>query len=79
MVSHDSVAIDGETSVHRHERETRNIDRQRHRNEEDIVQAAEHDSPPLACNLQHEFLMVDNQQVEQTSSANLAVATHELA
>ena len=35
MVSHDSVAIDGETSVQRRERETRNIDRQWRRNEED--------------------------------------------
>ena len=36
-------------------------------------------SSALAHNLQQEFLMVDNQQVEQTPSANLAVATHELA
>ena len=34
MVSHDSIAIDGETSVQRRERETRNTDRQRRRNEE---------------------------------------------
>ena len=79
MVSHDSIAIDGETSVQRHERQTRNADRQRRRNEEDTVQAARRDPPPLARNLQQEFLMVDNQQVEQTPSANLAVATHELA
>ena len=34
MVSHDSVAIDGETSVQRREREARNADRQRRHNEE---------------------------------------------
>ena len=81
MVSHDSVAIDGETSVQRHEREARKADRQRRRNEEaeNTDQAARGDPPPLARNLQQEFLMVDNQQVEQTSSANLAVVTHELA
>ena len=32
MVSHDSVAIDGETSVQCRERETRNADRQQYRN-----------------------------------------------
>ena len=81
MVSHDRVAIDGETSVQHHERETRNTDHQWRRNEEveDIVQAAGGDPSHLARNLQQEFLMVDNQQVEQTPSANLAVATHELA
>ena len=79
MVSHDSVAIDGETSVQRRERETRNADRQWHHNEEDAVQVVGGDPPPLTRNLQQEFLMVDNQQVEQTSSANLAVATHEFA
>ena len=81
MVSHDSIAIDGETSVQRHEREARNADRQRRRNEEaeNAVQSAGGVLPPLARNLQQEFLMVDNQQVEQTPSANLAVATHELA
>ena len=79
MVSHDSVAIDGETNVQRRDRETKNADCQRCRNEEYTVQAAGGDPPPLAHNLQQEFLMVDNQQVEQTPSANLAVATHELA
>ena len=51
------------------------------RNEEaeNATQAARGDPPPLAHNLQQEFLMVDNQQVEQTPSTNLAVATHELA
>ena len=52
MVSHDSVAIDGETSVQHRERETRNADRQRHHNEEDAVQAAGGDPPSLARNLQ---------------------------
>ena len=79
MVSHDNITIDGETSVQRRERETRNADRQRRRNEEDDVQATGRDLLPLACNLQLEFLMVDNQQVEQTPSVNLAMATHELA
>ena len=81
MVSHDSVAIDGETSVQHREREARNADHQRCHNEEaeNTDQAARGDSAPLARNLQQEFLMVDNQQVEQTQSANLAVATHELA
>ena len=65
MVSHDSVAIDGETSVQRREREARNTDRQRCRNEEveNATQAARGGLPPLAHNLQQEFLMVDNQQV----------------
>ena len=81
MVSHDSVAIDGETSVQRREREARNADRQRRCNEEteNAAHVARGDPPPLARNLQQKFLMVDNQQVEQTPSANLAVATHELA
>ena len=66
MVSHDSVAVDGETSVQRCEREARNTDRQRHRNEEakNATQAARGGPPPLAHNLQQEFLMVDNQRVE---------------
>ena len=81
MVGHDSVAIDGETSAQLPECEARNADRQRCRNEEaeNADQAVEGDPPPLARNLQQEFLMVDNQQVEQTPSANLAMATHELA
>ena len=81
MVSHDSVAIDGETSVQRREHEARNVDRHRRCNEEaeNAAQAARGGLPPLARNLQQEFLMDDNQQVEQTPSANLAVATHELA
>ena len=81
MVSHDSIVVDGETSVQCCEREARNTDRQRHRNEEakNAAQAARGGPPPLAHNLQQEFLMVDNQQVEQTASTNLAVATHELA
>ena len=81
MVSHDIIAVDGETSVQRREREARNTDRQRCRHEEaeNTAQIARCGSPPLARNLQHEFLMVDNQQVKQTLSANLAVATHELA
>ena len=53
MVSHDSIAIDGEASVQCHESETRNADRQRRRNEEeDAIQAIRGDPPPLACNLQ---------------------------
>ena len=81
MVSHDSVAVDGETSVQHHEREAKNTDRQRRHNEEaeNTTQAARGGPPPLAYNLQQEFLMVDNQRVEQTPSANLAMATHELA
>ena len=81
MVSHNSITIDGETSVQRHKRETRNADHQRCRNKEaeNVVQAVEGDPSPLAHNLQQEFLMVDNQQVEQTPSANLAMAIHELA
>ena len=66
MVSHDSIAIDGETSVQRRERETRNADRQRRRNEEveNAIQSARGVPSPLTRNLQQEFLMVDNQQVE---------------
>ena len=81
MVSHTSVAIDGETSVQRREREARNADHQRRRNEEakNAAQAAKGDPPPLARNLQQEFLMVNNQQMEQMPSANLVMATHELA
>ena len=81
MVSHNSVAIDGETSVQRHEHEARNTDRQRRPNEEaeNTTQATRGGPPPLTHNLQQEFLMVDNQRVEQTPSANLAMATHELA
>ena len=80
MVSHDSIVIDGETSVQHHEREARNTDRQRHCNEEaeNIAQATRGGLSPLTHNLQQEFLMVDNQQGEQTPSANLVVATHEL-
>ena len=81
MLSHDSFAVDGETSVQCREREAKNTDRQRRRNEEaeNATLATRGGPPPLAHNLQQEFLMVDNQQVEQTPSANLAVATHELA
>ena len=63
------------------ERKTRNTDCQWCWNEEaeNTIQAAGSGPPPLPCNLQQEFFMVDNQQVEQTPSANLAVATHELA
>ena len=66
MVSHDSIAIDGEANVQRREREARNADHQRHCNEEaeNAAQAARGGPPPLAHNLQQEFLMVDNQQVE---------------
>ncbi|XP_066364291.1 uncharacterized protein [Miscanthus floridulus] len=80
MVSHDSVAVDGKNSVQCYEREARNTDRQRRHNEEaaNAAQATGGGLPPLARNLQHEFLKVDNQQVEQTPSANLAVATNEL-
>ena len=79
MVSHDSIAINGETSVQRCEREARNTDRQRCHNEEveNAAQAARGGPPPLAHHFQQEFLMVDNQRVEQTLSANLAMATHE--
>ena len=54
MVSHDSVAIDGETSVQRRAHETRNADRQWRRSveAEDAVQATGGDPPPLARNLQ---------------------------
>ena len=54
MVSHDSVAIDGETSVQCRELETRNANRQRRRNEEaeNAVQAAGGGLPPLTHNLQ---------------------------
>ena len=54
MVSHDSIAIDAETSVQHHERETRNADHQWRHNEEakDAVQATGGDPPPLARNLQ---------------------------
>ena len=81
MVGYDSIVVDGETSVQRCEREARNTDRQRRHNKEaeNANQAARGDPSPLARNLQQEFLMDDNQQVEQTPSANLAVATHELA
>jgi len=66
MVSHDSITIDGETSVKRREHEAKNTDRQRHCNEEaeNATQAARGGLPPVACNLKQEFLMVDNQQVE---------------
>ena len=52
MVSHDSIAIDGETSVQRREHETRDADHQRRHNEEDDVQAIGRDPPSLAHNLQ---------------------------
>ena len=52
MVSYDNVAIDGETSVQRRERETRNVDRQWRRNEQDTVQATGGDPLPVAHNLQ---------------------------
>ena len=66
MVSHDSIAIDGETSVQRRERKARNTNRQQRRNEEaeNTAQATRGGLPPLIHNLQQEFLMVDNQQVE---------------
>ena len=64
MVSHDSIAIDGETSVQRHECETKNADHQWCCNDEDTIQTARGDPLPLTRNLQQEFLMVDNQQVE---------------
>ena len=66
MVSHNSVAVDGETSTQRREHKTRNADCQRCRHEEaeHAAQAARDGSPPLARNLQQDFLMVDNQQVE---------------
>ena len=81
MVTHDSIVIDGETSVQCQEREARDADHQQCHNEEaeNATQATRGDPPPLAHNLQQEFLTMDNQQVEQTPSANLAVATHELA
>ena len=44
-----------------------------------LPKAARGGPPPLARHFQQEFLMVDNQRVEQTPSANLVVATHELA
>ena len=54
MVSHDSVPIDGETSVQLRECEAKNADRQRRRNKEaeNADQAARGDPPPLTCNLQ---------------------------
>jgi len=63
MVGHDSVAIDGKTSVQHHEREAKNTDLQRCHNEEveNATQATRGGPPPLSCNLQQEFLMVDNQ------------------
>ena len=81
MVSHDSVAVDGEPSVQHHECQAKNTNHQQRHNEEaeNIAQATRGGLSPLTHNLQQEFLMVDNQQVEQMSSANLAVATHELA
>ena len=61
MVSHDCIAIDGETSVQHREHETRNTDHQRHRNKEakNTIQATGGGPPPLAHNLQQEFFMVD--------------------
>ena len=79
MVSHDSVAVDGETSVQHRECEAKNTNYQRRRNEEVENTAQASRGGPLARNIQQEFLTVDNRQVEQTPSANLAVATHELA
>ena len=54
-VSHVSVAVDGETSVQRCEREARNANRQRRRHEEaeNAAQVARGRPPPLAHNLQH--------------------------
>ena len=81
MVSHDSVAIVGEPSFQRHKCEAKNTNRQRCHNEEaeNITQATRGGQPPLTHNVQQEFIMVDNQRVEQTPSTNLVVATHELA
>ena len=81
MLSHDNIAVDGETSVQRREHEARNTNHQQRRQEEakNAAQIASGGPLLLACNLQQEFLVVDNQQVEQTPSANLAIATNELA
>ena len=63
MVSHDSVAVDGETNVQRHEREARDTNHQLRRHEEakNATQVTRGGPSPLARNLQQEFLVADNQ------------------
>ena len=63
MVIHDSIAVDGETSVQHRERKAKNTDRPRCRDEEaeNTTQAPRGGLPPLVRNLQQEFLMVDNE------------------
>jgi len=88
MASHNCAARDGETSAQRHAREGRNADHARHCQEEAnaaLANAAKGDPAnvggnprPIVCNLDQEFFHVGDQKVEQTLSANLAVAAHEL-
>ena len=88
-MSHNSAARDGETNSQHDACEAKNTDLARHHQEEaDATTAAANagrgeqvglgGNPSIARNLQHEFFMVGNQEVEQTPSTNLAVATHKL-
>ena len=89
-VSVDSPPQDGETDEDRASRINRNANRvQRRANEATIVLAeAAHNGEqlnsqgrprPVRRNLDNEFLPVDDHDVYQTPSANLAVAANELA
>ena len=88
-VSIDSPSWDGETDEDRVARVNRNANRaQRRANEAAIVLAkAAHNEQlnsqgrprPLQCNLNDEFVRVDDHDVYKTPSTNLAVAANELA
>lgn len=86
MVSHDSVAQDRETSAPHGAHKGNNADHtQRCLEEADAANAADGNlanvggNPcPFVQNLDQEFFHIGNQDIEQTPSANLAVAAHEL-
>ena len=86
-VSIDSPPRNGETDEERAARENRNVNRAQRRDNECALAMAEaardnqFDSQgrPLHRNLNEEFLRVDGHDIFKTPSANLAVATNELA
>ena len=82
-VSIDSPPRNGETEEERAARENRNINRAQRRANEITLAIAEQqlDSQgrPLQRNLDDEFVHVDGHNVYKTPSANLAMATNELA
>ena len=82
-VSIDSLPRNGETEEERAAHENWNVNRaQRRANKHALVMAEQQlDSQgrPLQRNLNDDFLRVDGHNVYKTPSANLAVATNELA